>query len=447
VVELKDMQVVVLLGGLGTRLKSVESVMPKPLTDVHGKPFFSYQLELLKWHGFRDFVFCAGYKGNMIKDYFKDVAALNINIRYSFDSDKTPYNGEKLLGTGGALRKALPLLREDFMVIYGDSYMDINYQEIVLAYFRKNPDGKRKGLMTVFENNGRFDKSNIIFKNNQLIKYDKKNPLPEMHHIDYGVSVLNSTVVENIPENRFSDLADVYSKLTDDRLMSGFEVKNRFYEIGTPSSLNEFKKYIHDRLYTLKPAVFLDRDGTLNEIVYNDDTELLDSPLSPQQFKLLPNAMEALKKLKAMGYLLIVVTNQPAAAKGKVTLDRLYEINDFFLDILRQNGIVIDELLMCPHHPDFNERCEFGFLNRDCECRKPRPGLLLKAFEKFNIDMPNSYMAGDSHVDILAAHKAGVRSVFIGRYKCDICQLLGDIKPSYIFKDLYEFALYLENTF
>lgn len=434
---LKDVQVVVLLGGLGSRLGGMALDVPKPMFDVHGKPFFYYQLQLLKWYGFKDFLFCVGHKGSIIEDYFKNGEGFGVNIDYSYD-------GDKLLGTGGAIRKAFNALSNDFLLIYGDSYMDVNYHEIVSAYFNaRSSENNIKTLMTIFKNKNRFDKSNVVFKNGRLTAYDKKNTLPEMQYIDYGISVLNKSIIEKIPCDVYSDIADLYGQLVSDGLMDGYELRNRFYEIGTVPSLNEFRKYIFERLYIPKPAIFLDRDGTINEIVYNDDIEQLDSPLNPEQLKLFPNVVSALKIFKALGYRLIIVTNQPAAAKGKVPPERLYEINNRLRDILDEDDIYLDDILMCVHHPQGSGNSTKNGLISDCDCRKPKPGLLLKAMEKFCIDKENSYMVGDSHVDVLTSNAANIRSVFLGNYKCDNCKLLDYNKPSLIFKDLYEFAKFL----
>ena len=435
----KDMQVVVLLGGLGSRLKDITKDVPKPMVDIHGKPFFFYQLLLMKWYGFQNFVFCVGYKGSMVEEFFKDGSSYGVSIKYSYD-------GEKLLGTGGAIRRALPFLNEDFLVIYGDSYMDVDYNEIIYNYSNAKSRHDKKGLMTVFRNNNRFDKSNVVFTQNELIAYDKHNTLPEMEYIDYGILVLNRSVIEGLPEGKFVDLSNIFTTLVEDRVMVGCEVRNRFYEIGTPPSLEEFKGYIYRGLYAPKEVVFLDRDGTLNEIVYNEDIEALDSPLHPEQLKLLPKTIEALKILKTLGYSLIVVTNQPAAAKGKTTLGRLYDVNNRLRDILAENEITLDEVLMCAHYPKQTKDCKEEFLVEDCGCRKPEPGLLKNAMAKYSIDKSKSYMVGDSYVDVLAGEAAGVNTVFLGRYKCDVCQLLGESKPTHTFKNLYEFAEFLAES-
>ena len=253
--------------------------------------------------------------------------------------------------------------------------------------------------------------------------YDKKQVPPEMEHIDYGVSILNKNVIEKFAaEEEFIDLADVFHELVEDGLMAAHEAKNRFYEIGTPDSIKEFNDFIYQRAFVKKPAVLLDRDGTINEMVFNEDVEQFDSPFKTEELKLIPHTLEALSMLKSSGYLLIVITNQPTAAKGKTTLGNLYEINDTLRDMLKEGNIHLDDILMCPHHPTGSQYCKEPFLIKDCECRKPKPGLILKAIEKFNIDIDNSYMVGDSCVDVLAGKAARLKTVFLGKYKCDTCK-------------------------
>ncbi len=434
---LKKMQVVVLLGGLGTRLREVGSDLPKAMLDVHGKPFFYYQLQLMKRYGLKDYIFCIGHKREAIKAYFLNGRQFGVKIRYSHD-------GRNLLGTGGALKKALPLLKEDFILIYGDSYMDVDYSELIYNYFRSKNEQNKKGLMAVFKNKNQFGKSNVIFKNGRLLKYDKKNFSSKMEYIDYGISMLDKSILKQIPKDRYMDLSDIYHKLVENKLMSGYEIRNRFYEIGTSFSLTEFKKFIYQNKILKKPAIFLDRDGTLNQIEFNEDTGQFDSPLDPEKLKLLPRTISSLRLIKSLGYILIVITNQPAAAKGKTTLCRLYQVNNKFKDILAERNIYFDDILICPHHPIGSPYTKERFLIRKCKCRKPKPGFLKMAIEKFNIDVANSFMVGDSYTDIIAAKSVKIKSVFLGKYKCDGCRFISEHKPNYIFEDLYGFARYLK---
>lgn len=430
---------VVLLGGLGTRLIGADSNRPKAMVDIYGKPFFYYQLCLMQQYNLKNFIFCIAHKGDIIKSFFQDGRKFGANIKYSYD-------GKKQLGTGGALRKILPLLKEDFMVIYGDSYMDVDYDELVYTYYRVKKDKGKKGLMVVFKNKNRYDTSNVIFKGGKLLKYGKQHISSDMEYIDYGISILNKNVVRKIPKGKYFDLSALYGELVKNSLMSGYEVKKRFYEIGMPSSLHKTKKFIYQNVILKKPAVLFDRDGTLNPLVYNDNAEQLDSPLDPKKIALLPGVVNSLRMIKRLGYNIIVITNQPAAAKGKTTLSRLYEVNNKFRDILAEKNIYFDDILLCPHHPIGSSYSKERFLIKECMCRKPKPGLINMAVKKFNIDIDKSYMVGDSYTDIQAGKSAGLKSVFVGQYKYDSCGYMQAHRPDYIFKSIYDFARYLKGV-
>ena len=431
-ISTSDFQVVVLMGGLGTRLKDYTRECPKSLVDVCGKPFFDHQLDLLIAWGFKKFVFLIGYRADMIEEYYGDGSSRNISIKYSYD-------GEKLLGTGGAVRRALDLLEDDFLLIYGDSFMDIDYAETLYRYERGKAEGAR-ALMTVLRNNNRFDKSNVVMDGGRLVLYDKHGPVPEMDYIDYGVSVYDRSLFEKYPVDEAFDIADIQHELSVAGKLTAQIVTKRFYEIGSPASLAEFSQYVTKRFGESHPAVFVDRDGVINEIVWNDDTEQLDSPMKVSQFEFLPGVAKALKTIAGKGYYIFVVTNQPGAAKGKTDLATLYDINTHMIDALAQEGVDIDDLFMCPHYPRELPTAKEKFLIRKCNCRKPEPGLIYRAMRKYNIDLSASYMIGDSCTDVVAGSSVGLSTVFIGDLKCDLCKKLGDISPTIIAADLADAA-------
>ena len=427
-----DVQVVVLMGGLGTRLKDYTKERPKSLVEVCGKPFFDYQLDLLTAWGFKKFLFLIGYRADMIEEYYKDGRSRDISIKYSYD-------GEKLLGTGGAVRQALDLLEDDFLLIYGDSFMDIDYAETLYRYQKGKAAGAR-ALMSVLRNNNRFDKSNVVMDGGRLVLYDKKNTTPDMDYIDYGVCMYEKSLFAGYDADSAFDIAEVQHELSVRGEMTAQIVTKRFYEIGSPASLAEFSEYVTKRFSENHPAVFVDRDGVINEIVWNDDTEQLDSPMKVSQFSFLPGVAEALRIFKEKGYYIFIVTNQPGAAKGKTDLKTLYDINTYMIDALAGEGVDIDDLFMCPHYPKEVALTKESFLIKKCNCRKPEPGLIYRAMRKYSIDMARSYMIGDSCTDVQAGTRVGLMTIFIGDLKCDLCKKLGDISPTYIAKDLLDAA-------
>ena len=230
---LADVPVALLAGGLATRLRAVTQTVPKALVEIAGRPFIDHQLLLLHRNGIRRVVLCLGHLGQQIETHLGDGARLGMELRYSYD-------GPTLMGTGGALRRAAPLLGDPFWVMYGDSYMDIDYPAAFHAFLAHGAPA----MMTVLRNDNRWDRSNVVFRDGQLLRYDKRRPSPDMQYIDYGIAMLRRSVLDRIPADRPFDLAELYAQLVADRQMAGHEVNNRFYEIGTPESLEETRRYL-----------------------------------------------------------------------------------------------------------------------------------------------------------------------------------------------------------
>jgi len=231
-----DYPVAILAGGLATRLKPITEKVPKLLVEVAGEPFFSHQIRLLKKAGLRRLVLCVGYLGERIVEEYKDGSAWGVEIAYSFD-------GPKLLGTGGALIRALPLLGDAFYTLYGDSYLPIDYQAVGRAFAASG----KLGLMTVYENRGRYDSSNVRFEGGSIVSYDKKNRVPEMRHIDYGLGVFRREAFQGFPGDAVVDLAEVQKALLARGQLAGFEIPTRFYEIGSHAGLNELSELLRNQ--------------------------------------------------------------------------------------------------------------------------------------------------------------------------------------------------------
>jgi NDP-sugar pyrophosphorylase family protein len=221
-----NLPVAILAGGLATRLRPLTEKIPKVLLPVAGKPFLAHQLELLRRQGVENVVLCLGHLGEMVQADFGDGQQFGIHLDYSFD-------GPKLLGTGGALRLALPKLSQKFFVLYGDSYLTTPFQPIAEFFERSGA----RGLMTVYRNEGLYDTSNVVFRDGRIVVYDKKTRLPEMKHIDYGLSLFQASVFEEWPVGCPFDLAEVMQKLVAVNQLAGFEVPERFYEIGSRAGL------------------------------------------------------------------------------------------------------------------------------------------------------------------------------------------------------------------
>jgi N-acetyl-alpha-D-muramate 1-phosphate uridylyltransferase len=218
---------------MATRLGAITQSVPKSLIEVAGKPFIVHQLELLRERGISEIVLCLGHFGGQVQDLLGDGQQLGVNLYYSFD-------GPIQLGTGGALRQALPLLGEAFLVLYGDSYLECDYSAVVEAF----RESRRLGLMTVFHNDGRWDASNVQFCDSRVVAYSKAHRTQHMHHTDYGLSVFDSKVLVDYPPSTPFDLCTVCEKLLLRSELAGLEVKQRFYEIGSRVGLDETRSYL-----------------------------------------------------------------------------------------------------------------------------------------------------------------------------------------------------------
>ena len=225
--------VAILCGGLGTRLKPITEKIPKALVEVAGKPFIFHQLEYLSQQNIEKVVLCLGHMGEKIE---KEVAQNNFNglqIQYSYD-------GMPLKGTGGAIKKAIPLLGDNFYVQYGDSFLPVKYKPIEHFFFESN----KPALMTVFRNNNKWDKSNVIFDNYSISEYNKKELKANMHFIDYGLSIVSKSLFDSYSDSESFDLSDLYHQLSILGNLAGFEVVERFYEIGSHEGLEESEMYL-----------------------------------------------------------------------------------------------------------------------------------------------------------------------------------------------------------
>jgi len=237
-VNLSSIPVAILAGGLATRLRPLTEKIPKVLLPVAGKPFLAHQLELLRRQGIRRVVLCLGYLGEMVTSQFGDGHDWGVQLEYSFD-------GPTLLGTGGALRQALSKLGEKFFVLYGDSYLTAQFGLVADAFEQSG----RRGLMTVYRNEGLYDTSNVLFRDGRIVIYDKTARLPEMRHIDYGLSLFRASVFEEWPEQGRFDLAEVMRRLVARGELAGFELPERFYEIGSPAGLAELERLLRNKEY------------------------------------------------------------------------------------------------------------------------------------------------------------------------------------------------------
>lgn len=231
--------VVILAGGLATRLRPITETIPKSLVEVAGEPFIAHQLRELKRQGIKDVVLCVGHLGGQIENFVKDGSEFGVRVQYSYET-------QELLGTGGAIRNALPLLKDDFFILYGDSWLEIDYRAVDKSF----QNSGNSALMTVFRNEGRWDTSNVEMDGKRIKLYSKTQRNPRMTHIDYGLGILKPEVFENYSHRTFRaenfkfDLAEIYEMLSQNGELASFEATRRFYEIGSHTGLSELNEIL-----------------------------------------------------------------------------------------------------------------------------------------------------------------------------------------------------------
>ena len=235
--------VALLAGGLATRMRPLTDTVPKALLPVAGEPFIAHQLRLMRREQVTRVVLCVGYKWEMIRDFVGDGASFGLEVIYSVD-------GPTLLGTGGTVRKALPHLGSEFIVMYGDSWLDTPFAPIVSAFRASG----LPALMTVFHNEGKWDTSNVWFEDGRIVRYDKRDRVPQMRYIDWGLGIIKADLIAQYAPDTAFDLAEIYSGLSRDGRLAGYEVKTRFYEIGSHDGLNETDALLSSQTSAGKPA-------------------------------------------------------------------------------------------------------------------------------------------------------------------------------------------------
>lgn len=225
--------IAILAGGLATRLRPITETIPKSLLEVNGEPFVVHQLRLLRGKGIRTVVLCVGHLGELVQQAVGDGAAFGVQVDYSFD-------GPVLLGTAGAIKNALPKLGDSFFVMYGDSYLPCDYAAVARSF----ESAGVPGMMTVFRNEGKWDTSNVEFEAGKILAYSKNERTPRMHYIDYGLGVFRAQAFEPLPEGKPCDLAELFADLLRRKQLAAFEVRERFYEIGSPEGLRETSEFL-----------------------------------------------------------------------------------------------------------------------------------------------------------------------------------------------------------
>lgn len=365
-----EISVAILAGGLGTRIQQVIKNRPKALVEIKDKQFLEYLLDQLSFQGFKNIVICTGFFGDQIKNKFgKNYKGLN--LFYSHE--------ETALGTAGALRLALPLLEsEQVLILNGDSYIDINFSKFLKFYEDKK--AKVAIALTFVKDTNRYGKV-IISDDNSILGFEEKGEEGKEGVINAGVYLLNHSIIEEIPVNKAVSLEKEVFPYLVDKDFYGYISQGNFLDIGTPESLAKAEHFFNQSIGVVKRFILLDRDGTIIQ-----ERNYLSNP---EDVELIPGAANGLKELKRLGFGLLVITNQSGISRGYFSKSTLKKINQRMIKLLKEEGVTLDDIYICPHLPEDN-----------CLCRKPKTKLVKQAQQKYHFDPKKSSVIGDHKSDI-----------------------------------------------
>ena len=398
------MKTVIMSGGRGTRISELFPDIPKPLIPICGKPVLEHEIECLKEQGFTDIILTVSHMADKIINYFGDGLKVGVHIDYFVE--------DKPLGNAGALFRLKDKLTEDFLLLNADSVFNIDFNRFVAFHKAHN------ALATLFThpNDHPYDSGLIIADDNKSVQkwLAKEDERPEFYknRVNAGLHIISPKLLENDIDLPKIDLdRHLLKPLAGAGKMFCYDSPEYVKDMGTPERFEavtkdfESGKVFARNLRNKQKAIFLDRDGTINK--YVGFLRNIDD------FELLPTVAEAIKLINRSGYLAIVVTNQPVIARGEVTFAELDEIHNKMETLLGADGAYLDGIYFCPHHPDKGFEGEVAELKIQCDCRKPKPGMLLQAAKDFNIDLEQSYMIGDGEHDRGAGKAADCKTKII----------------------------------
>lgn len=397
------MQTVIMAGGKGTRIASVNAEVPKPMLEVCGKPILEHQIEVLKRQKLTDIILVIGYLGSVIRNYFQDGSKYGVHISYIEEKE--------LLGTAGSFYYLKDIIQDDFFLLNGDLIFDVDLHRFMNFHKEKH------ALATLFThpNNHPYDSGLIIANEDGTItkwihKEEERGFL--RNRVNAGIHIISPMVLERFTELKKTDLdREVLKPLIPSGRVYAYDSPEYVKDMGTPERYRQveqdlLKGRVRARnLDRKQKCIFLDRDGTLN--VYKGFLTDIE------ELELIPGTAEALKCINSSEYLAIVITNQPVIARGGCSVQELEEIHNKLETLLGKEGAYIDALYYCPHHPDKGFEGERPEYKIECGCRKPKPGMLLKAAEDYNIDLSQSIMIGDGKNDMEAGKAAGCQTILV----------------------------------
>jgi histidinol-phosphate phosphatase family protein len=420
--------VAILAGGQGTRLASRSGGLPKPMVPILNKPVLQYQIELCKRHGFTNIALLVHHRHEAIFNYFGDGSAFGVKIIYAIE--------EEPRGTSGALRDALPNLADRFLLLYGDTFMDVDLRMLWMAHSTSGA----VGTLFLHPNDHPNDSDLVEIDTNGTVRAILPYPHPQNREVrnlvNAALYVLDREGLEDVtPAEGKADIAkDMFPRMLGiGRSLYGYVSSEYIKDMGTPERLDKVECDLVVGLPELlsgrhlRSAVFLDRDGTINREIAHLS--------SPDHLELLPGSAAAIRRLNRSGKLAVVVTNQPVVARGDISFEELNRIHARLEAQLGAGGAYLDGIYFCPHHPDKGFPGEVPELKGPCKCRKPEPGLLDQACRELGVGRQNSWMVGDTTSDVEAGRRAGVKTILLrsGHAGADAKHT---VTPDYIAPDL-----------
>lgn len=378
----KPEQAVILAGGMGTRLRPLTNTRPKPMIEFNNKPFLQYLIELLREQGFARILLLLGYLPEVIIDYFEDGKAFGIDIDYSV----TEVSNE----TGRRLKLASEKIDDYFFLMYCDNYWPMDFDRMWMHFVKQRVIAQT----TVYRNSDNYTKSNVQFDNSKVVCYDKSRRGVGLNGVDIGYCIFKKEVIDLIPDENINFEGAVYPLLTQRNQLAAYVTDHRYYSVGSHERLGITEAFLKD-----KKAIILDRDGVINR-----KPAKADYVKTWDEFEWLEGSREAIRLLKESGYQVIVITNQAGIARGIMSEDDLEDIHaKMNTDLLRYNA-QIDRFYYCPHGWDDG-----------CDCRKPKPGMLYKAQQDYNLNLTKTVFIGDDYRDKEAGDAAGCRTILVSQ--------------------------------
>lgn len=427
------MQAVIMAGGKGTRLSDLtKNEIPKPMVRLQGRPILEYQIEVLKENGIEEIYLIIGYLGEVIEKYFGDGSRWKVNVQYIRE--------EEPLGTAGALYYLKKYIRGDFLFVFGDLIFDISVQRFLEFH-------KQKGALCslfVHPNTHPYDSDVILTDETERVIgfLSKKEERQTDYHnlVNAGIYIMSPEICNQLMELKKMDLEKdvLFPMISDGKNIYAYRSAEYVKDVGTPERLRMAERDLEEEIVKKKNlnrkqrCIFLDRDGTINKYA-----GLLSRP---EQLELETGVVKALKKLNQSEYLTIIVTNQPVVARGMCSIEELDEIHRKLETMLGREGVYVDKIVYCPHHPDSGYEGENRQYKVVCDCRKPKTGMIEQCVREYHIDLSKSWMIGDTTTDIKCGKNAGMKTVLVrtgiagtdGKY---------DVKADLISENVYEAVL------